>query len=407
MLAAATLLGGPLQTTADQFTDGIGSDQQKLSQNQSALQKLQASISSAQLQEPQLQAAIDALDTQIAQTQALVTQNQLILDRISATLAASRAKLAATQEKLAQQKQHLGEELIVMYELQQQSTPLNNLLTSKTFNDFWQSVIEARRIGSDEAALTHQVQETEAEVRGDVNQIAAEQAQQQRVVNQLVSTKSTLDEQQATKQRALQQLQAAEAADQAKVAQLTASNANLNNEIAQLNQQEQAAQAAAAAAAAAAAGNSGGGNSGGGGGGGGGPNSGFAWPDSGPVSQGFGCTTFQFEAYDAGCPYPHRFHNGVDIAGACGNAIRASAGGVVHIEPYDPYGFGNYIIVTHGGGWSTLYGHMSGFAVGNGAAVGQGQQIGWEGSTGNSTGCHLHFGINDNNTWVNPLAYLP
>ncbi|HEX6539779.1 MAG TPA: peptidoglycan DD-metalloendopeptidase family protein [Candidatus Dormibacteraeota bacterium] len=404
MLAAATLLGGPMQTVADQFTDGISADQQKLSQNQSQLQKLQASIASAQLQEPQLQAAIDALDSQMAQTQALVAQNQSILDGINATLAATRAKLAATQAKLAQEKQHLSEELIVMYELQQQSTPLNNLLTSKTFNDFWQSVIEARRIDSQEAALTRQVQETEAEVQADVNQVAAEQAQQQQVVNQLVATKNTLAQQEATKQRALQELQAAQAADQAKVAQITASNQNLNNEVAALNQQEQAAQAQAAAAAAAAAAAHGGG---GGGGGGGGPNSGFAWPDSGPISQGFGCTTFQFEAYDAGCPYPHRFHNGIDIAGACGNAIRASAGGVVHIEPYDPYGFGNYIIITHGGGWSTLYGHMSGFTVGNGQSVGQGQQIGWEGSTGNSTGCHLHFGVNDNNTWLNPLNYLP
>jgi murein DD-endopeptidase MepM/ murein hydrolase activator NlpD len=174
------------------------------------------------------------------------------------------------------------------------------------------------------------------------------------------------------------------------VAQITASSNNLNNEIAQLNAQEAAAQAAAA-------------NNAGGGGGGGS----FVWPESGPISQGFGCTTFQFEAYDASCPTPHRFHNGIDIASGCGTAIVASAAGVVHIEPFDRYGFGNYIIIQHGGGWSSLYGHMSGFAVGNGVAVAQGQQIGWEGSTGNSTGCHLHFGINTNNQWVNPLRYLP
>lgn len=399
-----------MQTVADQYTDGIASDQQKLAENQQELQRLQASIASAQLQEPQLQAAIAKLNAQMTQTQALVASNQAILDQIGATLAAMQAKLEQTEAKLAQEKQQLSQQLVVMYELQQQSTPLKNLLTSKSFNDFWRGVIETRRISGQEAATAAQVQETKVEVEADVKQIAAEQSQQQTVVNQLVATKNTLAQQQTTKQQALTQLQAAQAADQQRVAQITASNANLNNEIAQLNANEQAAQAAAAAAAAAAAraqanngvssnGSSGGGNSG--------ASGQFAWPDSGPISQGFGCTQFQFEAYDASCPYPHRFHNGIDIAGACGNSITASAAGIVHIEPYDPYGFGNYIIMQHGNGWSTLYGHMSGFAVGDGQAVGQGQRIGYEGSTGNSTGCHLHFSINHNNTWVDPLNYLP
>ena len=386
-----------MATTADQFTDNIGTDQQKLAQNAQVLQQLSSAINSAQLQEPQIQADIDKLNQQIAQTEAMVTQNQSILDGITAALVATQTKLAQTQAKLAEEKQHLADQLIIVYELQQQSTPLNNLLTSHNFNDFWQSVIETRRISGQTSASTAQVQTTEAEVQADIVQITGQQQQQQSVVNQLVATKNELAQENATKQRALVALQAAQAADQAKVAALTASNNNLNNEIAQLNAQEAAAQAAAAAAAA---------NSGGGGGGGGGGGS-FIWPDSGPVSQGFGCTTFQFEAYDASCPYPHRFHNGIDIAGACGNAIVATAAGVVHIEPYDRYGFGNYIIIQHGGGWSSLYGHMSGFAVGNGVSVAQGQRIGWEGSTGNSTGCHLHFGINANNQWVDPLRYLP
>lgn len=393
------MLGGPLQTVADQYTDGIAADQQKLSQNQQQLQHLQATIASAKLQEPQLQAAIDQLTAQITETQALVTSNQAILDQIGANLTATRAKLADAQARLVREKQHLAQQLIVMYELQQQSTPLKNLLSSQNFNDFFQGVIDTRRISDQETATTQQVQEIKAEVQADVDQITAEQAQQQSVVNQLVATKNTLSQQESTKQSALAQLQADQAHDQQVVAQLTQSNATLNSEIAQLNANEQAAQAAAAAAAAN--------NNNGGGGGGGGGGGQFAWPDSGPISQGFGCTTFQFEAYDASCPYPHRFHNGIDIAGACGNAIRASAAGIVYIEPYDGYGFGNYIVMQHGNGWSTLYGHMSGFAVGNGAAVGQGQTIGWEGSTGNSTGCHLHFGINHNNEWVDPLSYLP
>jgi murein DD-endopeptidase MepM/ murein hydrolase activator NlpD len=63
--------------------------------------------------------------------------------------------------------------------------------------------------------------------------------------------------------------------------------------------------------------------------------------------------------------------------------------------------------MVHGNGWQTLYGHLAGFAIHSGQRVVSGQVIGYEGTTGNSTGCHLHFGVNHNGQWVNPLAYLP
>jgi murein DD-endopeptidase MepM/ murein hydrolase activator NlpD len=65
------------------------------------------------------------------------------------------------------------------------------------------------------------------------------------------------------------------------------------------------------------------------------------------------------------------------------------------------------VIVVHRGGFTTLYGHLSGYAVADGSQVGQGQVIGYEGSSGNSTGAHLHFEIDINGSPVNPLAYLP
>ena len=88
-------------------------------------------------------------------------------------------------------------------------------------------------------------------------------------------------------------------------------------------------------------------------------------------------------------------------------AGRAADSGIANIPPYMSYGYGNYIIIVHGNGWQTLYGHMAGFAIHNGQVVSRGQLIGYEGSTGNSTGCHLHFGVNQNGRWVNPLDYLP
>ena len=70
------------------------------------------------------------------------------------------------------------------------------------------------------------------------------------------------------------------------------------------------------------------------------------------------------------------------------------------------YGYGNFVVLTHGNGYSTLYGHLSAFNVRNGQLVVRGQVIAYEGSTGNSTGPHLHFEILYNGNYTNPCAYL-
>jgi murein DD-endopeptidase MepM/ murein hydrolase activator NlpD len=104
-----------------------------------------------------------------------------------------------------------------------------------------------------------------------------------------------------------------------------------------------------------------------------------------------------------------RFHSGTDFGAAYGSAIRAADGGKV-IQAGWQGGYGKTVIINHGaqGGQniSTLYGHMSGLAVGNGQQVGKGQVIGYVGSTGYSTGPHLHFEVRLNGRPVNPLGYL-
>jgi murein DD-endopeptidase MepM/ murein hydrolase activator NlpD len=132
----------------------------------------------------------------------------------------------------------------------------------------------------------------------------------------------------------------------------------------------------------------------------------FAWPERGPITQGFGCTDFLGEPYDPSCPTRH-FHTGIDIAAAGGTPIGAADAGVVSITNYGwGGGYGNYVVITHGNGYSTLYGHLSSIAVSQGASVHRGQVIGAEGSTGFSTGPHLHFEIRFNGACQNPLSYL-
>jgi len=106
--------------------------------------------------------------------------------------------------------------------------------------------------------------------------------------------------------------------------------------------------------------------------------------------------------------HPELGHSAVDFAGSLGNAIYATDAGVVVYAGWNDWGYGNLIILDHGNGWQSLYGHLSQVNVSCGQSVGQGDVIGLMGSTGNSTGPHLHFELmNTTLGKVNPLDYLP
>ena len=98
-------------------------------------------------------------------------------------------------------------------------------------------------------------------------------------------------------------------------------------------------------------------------------------------------------------------HKGVDIGTPMGTPVLAAKSGTVTWASWNG-GYGNCIIISHGNGNSTLYGHLSGYNVSTDQQVTQGQVIGYSGNTGNSTGPHLHFGIIENNSWIDPLNYL-
>lgn len=100
-----------------------------------------------------------------------------------------------------------------------------------------------------------------------------------------------------------------------------------------------------------------------------------------------------------------QFHNGVDMAAPSGSAILAAADGVVIAAAYSET-MGNYIMIDHGGGLYTIYMHASALYVSTGSAVSAGNQIGAVGSTGRSTGPHLHFSVRLNGSYVSPWGYL-
>jgi murein DD-endopeptidase MepM/ murein hydrolase activator NlpD len=139
---------------------------------------------------------------------------------------------------------------------------------------------------------------------------------------------------------------------------------------------------------------------------------GFRWPeDSFVVTQEWGPTNFVLEPPYVfnGTYYPH-FHGGIDIANGCGTPIKAAGTGVVVAsgQPLWPWDTGFGVVIDHGGGVLTWYWHLRAQVVvypGQGLSIGD--VIGYEGNTGWSTGCHLHFAVNDRGVWTNPRWYLP
>jgi murein DD-endopeptidase MepM/ murein hydrolase activator NlpD len=131
----------------------------------------------------------------------------------------------------------------------------------------------------------------------------------------------------------------------------------------------------------------------------------LSWPIAGArITQPFGPSGLALEPPLGG--YPH-FHTGIDLAARFGTPVTAAADGVVVAVNHTGVGYGNYVIVAHGGGIMTLYAHLLDTNVRVGDRIVRGQRVGREGSSGLSTGPHLHFELRVNDQVTNPLPYLP
>lgn len=167
--------------------------------------------------------------------------------------------------------------------------------------------------------------------------------------------------------------------------------------------------------------NKGSGSSGGGSGNSGGNSGGSSGGSSGGDSGSSGGSSSSSESWGRPCswrkltsPYGYRihptlgtrkFHNGVDLANDQGTPIRAARSGKVTVATYGGT-YGYYVTINHGDGYSSLYAHMTHYIVSKGQSVTKGQVIGYMGSTGRSTGPHLHFSIFYNGSSVNPMNYI-
>jgi murein DD-endopeptidase MepM/ murein hydrolase activator NlpD len=122
----------------------------------------------------------------------------------------------------------------------------------------------------------------------------------------------------------------------------------------------------------------------------------FVWPTSGQLTDRFGFATLS-----------GRWHGGLDIASYSGSPVYAADSGFVIYAGWSKSGYGNLVIIDHQNGFETRYAHLSAYYVSVGQSVGKGAQIAAMGSTGNSTGAHLHFEIRYKGVRKNPQLYLP
>ena len=233
-------------------------------------------------------------------------------------------------------------------------------------------------------------EQVKAELEGKQAELKAEQAELEQQIEEAYQLIAALQE---DIDKAMAEYEINMAAEDAMVAHFN----ELTEQFAR--EQEEARRAAEEAAAAAGGGNSSTGSSGGSGSGVTGTGS-FVWPVP-------SCTIVTSRYGNRFHPIlqKERFHAGIDIGASAGSTIIASDGGTIAEARYSD-SYGNYVMINHGNGYTTVYAHMSSIAVSEGQTVSQGDTIGYVGSTGWSTGPHCHFEIRYNSSTTDPASYF-
>ncbi len=365
------------------YNNGIG---QQVA-NQQQLQNIQASISGAEAQMNALSGLINSLNGQIASQKALIVQTQASIDDLNRRIRLGEADLTLLESHLAVRDELLNQRLRFV-DTHGAINYAQLVLTASSFNDLMNRMVGAQQIAASDQRLVDDLHQQRALVATANADLGVQRDQVTALLQQQKATEADLEKNLAAQAAAFAYQKQLEVQLSDQYAQVQKQRAAIDAQVAALELQYEAAARAA-----------------------GGGTGQFEWPiptcGHGCISQGFGCNSYWFEQYEPSCPYPNRIHTGIDIAAPWGTPVVAADTGVIYLYP-GYYGYGNYIVMIHGNGYSTLYGHLSSFAGGlqSGQIVARGSVIALEGSTGNSTGPHLHFEIRVNNAWKDPCIWL-
>ncbi|HZF27334.1 MAG TPA: peptidoglycan DD-metalloendopeptidase family protein [Steroidobacteraceae bacterium] len=377
------------QTLIDQIRAQLGSN---LADAMAAQQQLKQSLVENAAQQREVQAKIVDAEAKIAALEVQIADAQRLEAFLAQRIASERAQLRQLARAIYMQP---GSVLVVLAEAQS----LSDLLTRVADLN-----VAGSRAAELKVSLTHDLKEIE--VQRQKQQDARDEQVKQR--NQLASDLTQLRTLQAQQEASMAQLEQKIAQTRTELYLLSRQSTELAQRVTEMLQQQQDAIIAAAMQAVwtqvqlwsqsnnvgvipTSAGHS--------------TQYRFIWPEpQAQVSQRFGPSTYWFEpAYGN---YPH-FHTGIDMVEPFGSPVFAADDGVVALVGASSSGYGNFVVIAHSGGLDTLYGHLSAALVRVGDRVTQGTAVGLEGSTGNSTGAHLHFELRINQRPVDPTPYLP
>lgn len=367
-LVALLLLGVSAQIGSARTLEDINRELEEASKQRGELQRQEGDLVTQLVDTDRrlgvLQADIDILNDQLKVVQRAKAETESELFK-------KQAELTVAEEKLAKQTSVLEKRLVDVYKRGSVGY-LELLVGAADLNDLLSRLYYLGRIVTQDKKLLLDIKETKEKVEEERDTCEAKRQEilaRQRAIEDI---KKPLD----IKQREIE--------EEKNYKKSLLSQVELNQEakdqlIAELLREQQEIYGRAR-----------------GRGGGGTAPSGFIWPVSGEITGWFGE------------PRPGHLHSGIDIAADYNTPVVAVASGTVDYAGYGS-GYGNHIQIYHGGGISTLYAHLNwnGIWVNSGDTITQGQVIGLVGSTGNSTGPHLHFEVIINGEPVDPLSYLP
>ncbi|HEY5557650.1 murein hydrolase activator EnvC family protein [Acetobacterium sp.] len=380
----------------------------------------------AKFQVDMTQNTITGIETEINKVNDEVNRISGVIDSINIEVAGLESNIAKTQEELniaeakrLEQEGAMSDRVRTMY-MYGNGSIMEYLFSSTDFSDFATKLDMSRYIIEADKSSLKALEETKKvidekkqSIESDRLKTVAKAAEQETALGDQENVKAQKDQLLAQNQTVLTQYKAIEDAE-------AATSADIEGQI-QAYYAEQAAQAAAKQAAAEqaaaeqAAAEQGANNDTSGGstdnnntGSSSDDNepaaspsysSGYQWPCGGSITSPFG------NRDDPMAPGSTRFHSGVDIGASTGTPVAAAGNGVVISSGYNG-GYGNCVIIDLGNGISALYAHMSSINVSAGQSISSGQTVGAVGSTGNSTGAHLHFEMRNYGTAVDPNTYF-